>query len=96
MRHHPANLDRTRWRRLRVKMLDNAGWRCRQCGKAGLMELDHVKPVSQGGQWWSEKNLQILCKNCHFLKTGKENRLNSAEIEAWEAIVATETVRMVK
>ena len=77
-------------------MLDAANWRCRKCGKAGRLELDHVQPVSKGGKWWAESNTQILCRQCHFLKTGSENRLNSAEIEAWEAIVATETVKVLK
>lgn len=75
-------------------MLDKANWRCRKCGKAGRMELDHVQPVAHGGKWWSESNLQIICRECHFLKTGAENRLNSAEREAWEAIVATETAKV--
>ena len=83
MRNHPANLDRKRWRRLRLKMLDKAGWRCQQCGRAGRLELDHIKPISKGGDHWAESNLQILCRDpCHFLKTGSENRLNSEEKDA--------------
>ena len=60
------------------------------------MELDHVIPVSRGGKWWSESNTQVLCRQCHLTKTGAENRLNSAERDAWEAIVATETVKVLK
>ena len=91
MRKHSAEVNRNRWRRLRRKMLDKAGWRCKKCGKAGRMEMDHVIPISQGGAHWDEKNLQVLCRDCHFAKTGAENRLISAEKDAWEAIVATET-----
>ena len=58
------------------------------------MELDHIKPVAQGGEWWEEFNVQILCKNCHFLKTGTENRTNSEEIKAWADIVVTEIVKV--
>ena len=94
MRNHPSEVNHSRWRRLRLKMLDAANWRCRICKKAGRMEMDHVIPISKGGEHWSESNLQILCRDCHFLKTGAENRLNSAERDAWEAIVAAETVRV--
>ena len=58
------------------------------------MELDHVIPVSRGGKHWDESNLQILCRECHFAKTSAENRLNSVERDAWDAIVATETVNV--
>ena len=94
MRNHPTSTDRKRWNKLRLKMLDDANWRCRKCGKAGRMELDHIIPVKHGGEWWSESNLMIICRNCHFLKTGSENRLNSEEIEAWAAIVATESAKV--
>ena len=96
VRKHPTSTDRPRWNKLRLKMLDLAGWRCRVCHRAGKMELDHVIPVAKGGKWWSERNLQILCRNCHFAKTSRENRLNLPEIEAWDAIVATETVKVLK
>ena len=96
MRNHPTSTDRPRWNRLRLKMLDAAGWRCRKCHKAGRLELDHVQPVSKGGKWWSESNLMVLCRECHFLKTGAENRLNSEEKEAWEAIVASEFVKVIQ
>ena len=96
MRNHPTSTDRQRWNRLRLKMLDKAGWRCKICHKAGKMELDHVQPVAKGGKWWVESNLQVLCRSCHFLKTGDENRLNSEEKDAWADIVATETVKMIE
>ena len=96
MRNHPCSTNRPRWNRLRLKMLDKANWRCRKCGKAGRMELDHIQPVAHGGKWWTESNLMVLCRECHFLKTGAENRLNSAEREAWADIVATETVKVLK
>ena len=94
MRNHPSDMDRKRWNRLRLKMLDAAGWRCRKCGKAGRLELDHIKPVSKGGAWWEESNTQVLCRECHFRKTGGENRLNSEEKDAWADIVASEFVKV--
>ena len=94
IRKHPCSTDRKRWNRLRTKMLDAAGWRCRKCGKAGRLELDHRQPVARGGLWWAESNVQILCRECHFAKTGAENRLNSVEKDAWADIVASEFVKV--
>ena len=91
---HPAEVDRNRWRRLRRRMLDKAKWRCQQCGRAGRMEMDHIIPISRPGAHWDESNLQIICRTHHFLKTGAENRLISAERDAWKAIVVAETVKV--
>ena len=88
MRDHPATKDRRRWNRLRRRMFDEVGWRCRECGKAGRLELDHIKPVHQGGSWWDEGNLQVLCRGCHFEKTAAENsRPSSPERRAWQALL---------
>lgn len=35
-------------------------------------EVDHIIPISQGGDMWDEKNLQILCIDCHKEKSKKE------------------------
>ena len=55
-----------RWRRLRLSVLDRAGWRCRKCGRAGRLEVHHREPVREGGEAWCESNLQPLCRTCHF------------------------------
>jgi 5-methylcytosine-specific restriction protein A len=34
--------------------------------------IDHIKPISEGGEALSLDNLQTLCKQCHAIKTGKE------------------------
>lgn len=38
------------------------------------LEIDHVVPLSFGGQTLGFKNLQILCSQCHKVKTKKETR----------------------
>ena len=74
MRQHPAIVNPRRWRALRRRILNRDGWRCRECGKAGRLEVDHVKPVQDGGDWWDPANLQTLCRSpCHFAKTRREN-----------------------
>ena len=53
-------------------MFKQDGHRCRCCGKAGVLELDHVKPlripngpVEEHGAAWDVDNLQTLC-GCHI------------------------------
>jgi 5-methylcytosine-specific restriction protein A len=35
-------------------------------------EVDHIRPISQGGPEDDESNLQLLCKACHAAKTARE------------------------
>lgn len=49
---------------------------CRQCKKEGKITptqvIDHIQPISQGGDAWDRDNLQGLCNKCHTDKTQKE------------------------
>ena len=49
---------------------------CESCAKLDLIipfnTIDHIKPISEGGEALSLDNLQTLCKQCHAIKTGKE------------------------
>lgn len=88
-RNHPAILDPRRWRRVRLRVLDRDGWRCRTCGKAGGLEVDHIKPVHHGGDPWALANLQALCAwPCHGEKTRRENTRDTPARRAWRALVA--------
>lgn len=44
------------------------GLRCRACGSPHLIERDHIRPRSLGGQTTTE-NVADLCRACHQLKT---------------------------
>jgi 5-methylcytosine-specific restriction protein A len=71
-----AAVDRIRgWRltKIRERILLRDGYRCRVCGWASATELvvDHVIPLFAGGNN-SDPNLQSLCKDCHKLKSDKE------------------------
>ena len=59
-------IDRRKWARVRLQVLDRDGWRCVQCGKAGRLEVDHVTPMESGGAVYEKRNLQALCRPCHF------------------------------
>jgi len=51
---------------------------CRECRKNGELTpmnvVDHIKPISQGGDPWDEDNLQSLCSSCHNRKSAVENK----------------------
>jgi 5-methylcytosine-specific restriction endonuclease McrA len=48
---------------------------CRACDSKGLTvlakELDHIRPLNEGGERLDPANVQPLCKDCHTLKTAK-------------------------
>ena len=77
-----------RWARVSRQILERAGWRCRKCGRAGRLEVDHTWPLERGGEPWELGNLQVLCRGCHLAKTAKENRreLTPAELR-WQRLV---------
>lgn len=49
---------------------------CEKCAELGLIvpfhTIDHIKPISEGGEALNIDNLQTLCRQCHAIKTGKE------------------------
>ena len=46
--------------------------RCAQCGGEEFLEIDHIKPIAEGGGHGHD-NLQALCWECHHRKTLREN-----------------------
>ena len=50
---------------------------CVMCEQEGVtqlaQELDHLTPLSRGGERLSEANVQPLCRVHHWAKTGREN-----------------------
>ena len=91
MSRHHLTLNRRRWAIVRRAALDRYGWRCCQCGRAGRLEVDHVRPLEAGGAAYDSDNLQALCRSCHIRKTAAENRVRRPprpEVEAWYRLVA--------
>ena len=66
--------SRRQWGKVRLQVLDRDSWRCQKCGKAALLEIDHVKPLDDGGAVYDLVNLQTLCRSCHFDKSRGERR----------------------
>lgn len=76
MGHHPEAEKRV------ATLLKKQKGKCTHCGlffKDGdLMEVDHIKPRSQGGRD-EYKNLQLLHRHCHDVKTRSDGSLTKTE-----------------
>jgi hypothetical protein len=51
----------------RNRIYERDAYRCRYCGSYKTLTLDHLIPVSQGGDN-SDENLVACCKSCNSLK----------------------------
>ena len=65
-------LDWRQWESARRAALRRDGYRCRSCGKAGRLEVDHIRPLDKGGLPYEPGNLQAICRRCHVEKTSRE------------------------
>lgn len=66
----PASNPRAVSSRLRFRILERDGFRCRYCGKsaaAAQLHVDHVKPLAAGGLD-EESNLVTACSDCNLGK----------------------------
>lgn len=57
--------------KIRSKVLEADGFRCRACGSAEGVQVDHILPIWEGGEPTFE-NGQTLCSDCHTEKTRLE------------------------
>lgn len=77
--------DLQAWKRARIQHLTEEPL-CRHCLERGIEKpakhVDHIKPISEGGEWFDGANLQSLCHDCHNRKTqadeGKNVKLGCA------------------
>lgn len=61
----------SRWEKLRLRILNRDKF-CLICMSKNIVTIadtvDHIKPVSKGGGFWDEANLQGCCKPCNNRK----------------------------
>jgi 5-methylcytosine-specific restriction protein A len=67
--------DSYAWRKLRARyLIENP--LCVECRRQGKLTkatlVDHIVPISKGGEPLEESNLQPLCWNCHSSKSISE------------------------
>ena len=56
--------------KLRAFVIVRDGGRCRRCGSVRNLEIDHIVPLSRGGNS-EDCNLQALCRRCNRSKWKK-------------------------
>lgn len=70
------NYNKSAWKRTRNHVLSEEPL-CRECKKKGKIvqatDVDHILPISEGGNPWDLDNLQPLCSSCHKRKTAIES-----------------------
>lgn len=89
MSRHHAEQSSARWEQTRRAILERDGYRCQQCGTARKLQVDHIEPVHRGGDFWHHDNLQVLCADCHAVKTTGERREEMPDDKrAWEELFA--------
>jgi 5-methylcytosine-specific restriction endonuclease McrA len=59
--------SRTRWRKLWAEILE-ASPLCAYCGVRPATVVDHILPVSKGGDMYDRANLAPACKRCNDRK----------------------------
>ena len=62
------------WRKVRAQVLERDGHRCqiKAPGCLGIAnEVDHIQPVSMGGEWYDEENLRASCQPCNLARNRK-------------------------
>lgn len=55
---------------MRADILERDLHQCRECSSTDRLEIDHILPVSRGGESTAD-NLQVLCRPCNRAKRAK-------------------------
>ena len=72
---------------VRLAALSRDGYRCRECGMPGDLEVHHVEPLERGGAALELGNLETFCRDCHLAQHADVERL---EWSRWLARLAGE------
>lgn len=67
---------KTDWKRVQKVIYARDGGICMKCGKEVSKDnfhVDHIVPVSKGGDEWDLENLELSCPECNLKKGAKED-----------------------
>ena len=76
------------WRAARVAAIARDGHRCTECGRAGRLEVHHIKAIKEGGRPLALDNLRTLCRACHFRI--EPRRVRRTAREQWRRVIDAE------
>ena len=68
------------WPRVRRVIFERDGGFCMKCGKQvdkNDYHVDHIIPISAGGQEWDLENLELSCARCNLSKGAKTEEVPS-------------------
>lgn len=51
----------------KIRLIEQRGAHCEECGRGGSFYVHHIIPVSEGGSY-ELNNLKLLCSECYFSK----------------------------
>ena len=54
---------------------------CKVCDDAISTEVDHITPLSEGGDPYRLEGLQGICSPCHWAKTARESGKGKGKVE---------------
>lgn len=54
---------------------------CKVCDDALSTEVDHITPLSEGGDPYRLEGLQGICSPCHWAKTARESGRGKGRVE---------------
>ena len=79
---HTGKLNSKKWGIARRLAIQRDKFRCKLCGKAGRLEVDHIIPLWQDPKQdpYKLENLQTLCRKCHIIKTNRERETKTTLI----------------
>jgi 5-methylcytosine-specific restriction protein A len=60
--------------KIRNKLARRDGYKCRKCGLAKYLTIDHILSIHFGGPVMDLSNMQLLCVKCHAAKTAREQK----------------------
>lgn len=87
-------VNKRRWEAVRLLAFDRDGWRCVDCGKAGRLEGDHIKPLADGGAIYDLENVATRCTSCHLIKTLADRGIYpDPEQLAWRSYLRTVIIK---
>lgn len=66
----PERIKGSRWQKIRGNILARDGYACALCGSTDRLEIDHIKPLAEGGTH-EDSNLRVLCLSCNRRKSYK-------------------------
>ena len=69
-KRRPKRIKGSRWGVIRRRILMRDGHRCQQCGATAPLEIDHIRPLAEGGDHCDD-NLRVLCRPCNRRKSYK-------------------------